>query len=164
MRTEPGLIEEGVGLVDPAAGGEGGEVGGAAAVPGDSGFFDQRVDAKGTEPLGLGRLGQDRQAGGGRRPTERFDRDVGGDVLGTGMVERRAPPLLGPVGAEPSGLPPGGELFDGSGVLLVVWLGRRRIAGIDAGRSIQVQGRIGEHSGVRTIYNPRYELQPRPGE
>ena len=52
------------------------------------------------------------------------------------------------------------ELFDGSGVLLIVWLGRRRIAGIDAGRSIQVQGRIGEHSGVRTMYNPRYELIP----
>lgn len=52
------------------------------------------------------------------------------------------------------------ELSDGSGVVLVVWLGRRRIAGIDAGRSIQVQGRIGEHSGVRTMYNPRYELIP----
>jgi hypothetical protein len=52
------------------------------------------------------------------------------------------------------------ELFDGSGVLLIVWLGRRRIAGIDAGRSIQVEGRIGEHSGVRTMYNPRYELIP----
>jgi len=52
------------------------------------------------------------------------------------------------------------ELFDGSGVIVVVWLGRRRIAGIDAGRSIQVQGRIGEHDGVRTMYNPRYELIP----
>ena len=52
------------------------------------------------------------------------------------------------------------ELFDGSGVIVVVWLGRRRIAGIDAGRSIQVEGRIGEHSGVRTLYNPRYELIP----
>lgn len=52
------------------------------------------------------------------------------------------------------------ELFDGSGVVVVVWLGRRRIAGIDAGRSIQVQGRIGEHDRVRTMYNPRYELIP----
>lgn len=52
------------------------------------------------------------------------------------------------------------ELFDGSGVIVVVWLGRRRIAGIDAGRSIQVQGRIGVHGGVRTMYNPRYELIP----
>ncbi|WP_209021782.1 OB-fold nucleic acid binding domain-containing protein [Nocardioides sp. 503] len=52
------------------------------------------------------------------------------------------------------------ELFDGSGVLTVVWLGRRRIAGISPGRSIEVQGRIGAHEGVRIIYNPRYELMP----
>jgi hypothetical protein len=52
------------------------------------------------------------------------------------------------------------ELFDGSGVLTVVWLGRRRIAGISPGRSIEVRGRIGAHDGVRIIYNPRYELIP----
>jgi len=52
------------------------------------------------------------------------------------------------------------ELFDGSGVLTLVWLGRRRIAGISPGRSIQVQGRIGQHDGVRILYNPRYELMP----
>ncbi len=50
------------------------------------------------------------------------------------------------------------ELYDGSAVLLVVWLGRRRIAGIDPGRSMQVRGRIGVHDGVRVVYNPRYEL------
>ncbi|WP_244927698.1 OB-fold nucleic acid binding domain-containing protein [Nocardioides sp. W7] len=52
------------------------------------------------------------------------------------------------------------ELFDGSGVITLVWLGRRRIAGISPGRSIQVQGRIGQHDGVRILYNPRYELIP----
>lgn len=52
------------------------------------------------------------------------------------------------------------ELYDGSGVLTLVWLGRRRIAGIAPGRSIQVQGRIGVHEGVRILYNPRYELMP----
>lgn len=52
------------------------------------------------------------------------------------------------------------ELYDGSGVLTLVWLGRRRIAGITPGRSIQVQGRIGMHEGVRILYNPRYELMP----
>lgn len=50
------------------------------------------------------------------------------------------------------------ELYDGSGSVLIVWLGRRRIAGIDPGRSIQVRGRIGVHDGDRTLYNPRYEL------
>jgi hypothetical protein len=52
------------------------------------------------------------------------------------------------------------ELSDGSGEINVVWLGRRRIAGIDAGRSIEVEGRIGAHDGVRVMYNPRYELIP----
>ena len=52
------------------------------------------------------------------------------------------------------------ELFDGSGMITIVWLGRRHIAGISPGRSLQVQGRIGIHDGVRTLYNPRYELIP----
>ena len=52
------------------------------------------------------------------------------------------------------------ELFDGTGVVTVVWLGRRRIAGIVPGRSIQVAGRIGLHDGTRILYNPRYELIP----
>ncbi|GAA2002427.1 hypothetical protein GCM10009719_09460 [Nocardioides kribbensis] len=52
------------------------------------------------------------------------------------------------------------ELFDGSGVITIVWLGRRRIVGISPGVSMQVQGRIGCHDGVRVMYNPRYELIP----
>lgn len=52
------------------------------------------------------------------------------------------------------------ELDDGTGVLSLVWLGRRSIAGIDPGRSIRVRGRIGNHDGQRIIYNPRYELIP----
>ncbi|UDY22362.1 OB-fold nucleic acid binding domain-containing protein [Nocardioides sp. Kera G14] len=52
------------------------------------------------------------------------------------------------------------ELFDGSGMVTVIWLGRRRIAGISPGRSIQVAGRIGLQDGVRVLYNPRYELIP----
>ena len=52
------------------------------------------------------------------------------------------------------------ELSDGSGVITVVWLGRRRIAGIEPGRAIEVKGRIGAHEGARVMYNPRYELIP----
>jgi hypothetical protein len=50
------------------------------------------------------------------------------------------------------------DLYDGTGTVTVLWLGRRRIAGIFPGRSIRVTGRIGVHGGVRTIYNPRYDL------
>jgi hypothetical protein len=51
------------------------------------------------------------------------------------------------------------ELTDGTGSLILLWLGRRRIAGIGPGRSIEVTGRIGRHGGVRTMYNPRYNLR-----
>lgn len=52
------------------------------------------------------------------------------------------------------------ELYDGSGAIMLVWLGRRRIAGISPGRAIQVEGRIGTADGHRVLYNPRYELIP----
>src|SRR3954471_15503144 len=51
------------------------------------------------------------------------------------------------------------ELYDGSGTITVLWLGRRRIAGIFPGRAIRVTGRIGVHAGALLIYNPRYELR-----
>jgi hypothetical protein len=50
------------------------------------------------------------------------------------------------------------ELYDGSGVLTVIWLGRRRIGGVSPGGSIQVEGRISVQDKVRVMYNPRYEL------
>jgi hypothetical protein len=52
------------------------------------------------------------------------------------------------------------ELDDGTGVLTVIWLGRRRISGIAPGRSLQVEGRIGRQEGEPVLYNPRYELMP----
>ena len=52
------------------------------------------------------------------------------------------------------------ELFDGSDSLILVWLGRREIAAISPGRSMEVEGRIGRHGGDRIIYNPRYTLLP----
>lgn len=50
------------------------------------------------------------------------------------------------------------ELYDGTGTVTVIWLGRRRIAGIDPGRALEVRGRIGTQDGNRMLYNPRYEL------
>lgn len=52
------------------------------------------------------------------------------------------------------------DLDDGTGSVTLVWLGRRRIVGIEAGRSLTATGRIGVHDGRRIIYNPRYELMP----
>ena len=56
------------------------------------------------------------------------------------------------------------ELYDGSGSLHVVWLGRRSIAGIEPGRRATLEGLVCVQNGRRTMYNPRYELCPRPGE
>jgi hypothetical protein len=53
------------------------------------------------------------------------------------------------------------ELYDGSGSISVIWLGRRRIGGISPGRGIRVVGRIGVQDGQRVMYNPRYDLRPR---
>jgi hypothetical protein len=53
------------------------------------------------------------------------------------------------------------ELYDGTGSINVVWLGRRRIGGISPGRGIRVEGRIGLQDGARMMYNPRYDLRPR---
>jgi hypothetical protein len=52
------------------------------------------------------------------------------------------------------------ELFDGSGRIVLVWLGRREISAITPGRLVEVEGRIGRHGGDRIIYNPRYTLLP----
>ncbi|HEX8003407.1 MAG TPA: OB-fold nucleic acid binding domain-containing protein [Mycobacteriales bacterium] len=55
------------------------------------------------------------------------------------------------------------ELYDGSGTVYVVWLGRRRIEGIRPGVSLVVEGRIGGEPGKRTLFNPAYRLMPSRG-
>lgn len=51
-------------------------------------------------------------------------------------------------------------LYDGSGVVTLVWLGRRQIIGIKPGAHLMAEGRVSCHDdGRRIIYNPRYELQ-----
>jgi len=50
------------------------------------------------------------------------------------------------------------ELFDGSGSLEVIWLGRREIAGIAPGRRISVHGVVSCTHGRSVMYNPDYRL------
>ena len=52
------------------------------------------------------------------------------------------------------------ELYDGTGSVLLVWLGRRRIGGIECGRSLTARGRLTLHDGRPTLYNAEYELRP----
>lgn len=45
--------------------------------------------------------------------------------------------------------------------LRVVWLGRHRVPGIEAGAQIRVEGMLARGKDVPTIFNPRYEILSR---
>ncbi len=52
------------------------------------------------------------------------------------------------------------DLFDGTDTVTLVWLGQRRIPGIESGRTLRVHGRVGRaDNGAKMIYNPHYEIQ-----
>ncbi len=55
------------------------------------------------------------------------------------------------------------ELWDGTGCVQLVWLGRRNIAGVQPGRRIVVHGRLTTINGEPAIYNPLYELRASGG-
>lgn len=55
------------------------------------------------------------------------------------------------------------ELYDGSGTVALIWLGRRRIAGVEPGRAVRAHGRLSCSDGRSAIFNPRYELRPGGG-
>ena len=50
------------------------------------------------------------------------------------------------------------EFNDGSGTVTLIWMGRRSIPGISAGRELTVRGRVSCVDGQRRLYNPIYEL------
>ena len=51
------------------------------------------------------------------------------------------------------------ELYDGTDVVNLVWLGRRKIAGIEPGRRLRAEGLVSVQDGRKVIFNPRYELR-----
>lgn len=52
------------------------------------------------------------------------------------------------------------DLYDGTDVVTLVWLGRRHIPGIEPGRTITVRGRVAMRDDRKVIYNPCYEIEP----
>lgn len=132
------------------------------------------------QPIRGGSTGNDRERSGGRfrRALRRFapaqQNRVGGDVgadrgLGTAVpiadcADRERVELRGEiatVGVSPDPDKPAleVELVDDSGTVTLIWLGRRRIPGLESGRWIQVSGRIScRDDGRRVIFNPRYDL------
>ncbi|MEU8269756.1 OB-fold nucleic acid binding domain-containing protein [Sphaerisporangium sp. NPDC088356] len=56
------------------------------------------------------------------------------------------------------------ELYDGSDVVDLVWLGRRKIVGIEPGRVVRAEGLVSIQDGRKVMFNPRYELRPASGQ
>lgn len=55
------------------------------------------------------------------------------------------------------------EIYDGSQTLNLIWLGRRRIGGIQPGTYLTAHGRVTYRHGTPTIFNPAYEIRPDRG-
>jgi hypothetical protein len=51
------------------------------------------------------------------------------------------------------------DLYDGTDVITLVFLGRRQIAGVEPGRAMTATGRVAVRDGRKVIYNPHYELE-----
>ncbi len=84
---------------------------------------------------------------------------VGGTT--TTVTGRLRSVTLGPVSTAPS---VEAELWDGTGRMTLLFLGRRRIPGISPGRHIVVHGRPICRDGETAMVNPRYELLPAQAE
>jgi amino acid transporter len=54
-------------------------------------------------------------------------------------------------------------VVDDTGALLVVFFGRRHLAGVNTGTRLVVKGTIGEHRSTMAMLNPRYDIQLPPG-
>jgi RecG-like helicase len=50
------------------------------------------------------------------------------------------------------------EVYDGTGVLCVTFMGRSSIVGIDPGIEIRLQGRVTKDNKNLTMFNPKYTL------
>ncbi|HTJ70061.1 MAG TPA: amino acid permease, partial [Actinospica sp.] len=68
---------------------------------------------------------------------------------------------VGPVSGSPA---LEAELYDETGGITLVFLGRRSIPGIEPGAKVRVEGMVGETEGFLAMTNPSYRLLPREGD
>lgn len=125
----------------------------------------------GPEPRGRGRSGLRRflrrmTAGKAELEAEELQKSTGheGATPITDCVARKRHCVAGTlrtVTLRPRGGAPAleAELYDGTDVISLVWLGRRKIAGIDPGRRLRAEGLVSEQDGRKVMFNPRYELR-----
>lgn len=64
----------------------------------------------------------------------------------------------------PAAAPPQEQAARRQGRLRVIWLGRRRIPGIQAGTAVNLEGMVTVRDGLPTMFNPRYEILSRQEE
>jgi len=50
-------------------------------------------------------------------------------------------------------------LGDATGTITVVFMGRRRVAGLVPGAHLTVEGMVGRHRGVAAIVNPEFSIR-----
>ena len=54
-------------------------------------------------------------------------------------------------------------IFDGTGLLVVKWLGRQKLSGIRLGAGLILEGTVGQGRGKQLqVLNPEYQLLPAP--
>lgn len=133
-----------------------------------------------SQPMRGGSTGNGRERSGGRfrralRRLSPAQQDRAGSDVRAGREDSITVPIadcadrervelrgeIGTVGVSPDPDKPAleVELADGSGTVTLIWLGRRRIPGLEPGRRIRVSGRIScRDDGRRVIFNPRYDL------
>ena len=118
---------------------------------GETGFLRRTIArfASSTGELEAAELRDEAQAHGCRLITAYGDRDL--VTLHGSLTAVTQRPVGGVCTLE-------AELDDGSGMVTLIWLGQRRIAGITPGRAIKVSGRLSCDQNRRVLYNPRYEL------
>lgn len=87
----------------------------------------------------------------------RTDSCAGATARGRVTIMGRVRSIL----VQPKGSAPSLEavLDDGTGTVRVIWLGRRRIAGIEPGRIVKINGFVSRIEATPTVFNPRYELR-----
>lgn len=49
-------------------------------------------------------------------------------------------------------------LYDGTGEVIVVWMGRRSIPGLNLGTRLVVEGLLADHRSGRRVVNPSFEF------
>ena len=54
-------------------------------------------------------------------------------------------------------------IVDDSGAIIIVFLGRRSVPGLEAGAWVSAEGMVGKHRGQLAMINPRFDLLAEPG-